>query len=108
MTKNKLEEYNCPIGTTLRIIGGKYKVIIIWLLYQNKILRYSELQRNIKGVTPKISIAQLRELESDKIIERKVYPVVPPKVEYSLTPKGESLIPVLLEMNKWGEQFIQE
>ncbi len=103
--KNKLEKYNCPLGLTLGVFGGKYKVMIIWFLYQNKILRYNELQKTIKGVTPKMLISQLRELENDGIIERKVYPVVPPKVEYSLTAKGESLIPILLEMRKWGEKY---
>ncbi len=103
--KNKLEKYNCPLGLTLGVLGGKYKVMIIWFLYQNKILRYNELQKTIKGVTPKMLISQLRELENDGIIERKVYPVVPPKVEYSLTAKGESLIPILLEMRKWGEKY---
>ena len=103
--KNKLEKYNCPLGLTLGVIGGKYKVMIIWFLYQNKVLRYNELQKTIKGITPKMLISQLRELEEDGIIERKVYPVVPPKVEYSLTAKGESLIPILLEMRKWGEKY---
>lgn len=103
--KNKLEKYNCPVGITMNVIGGKYKVIIIWFLYQNKVLRYSELQRMIKGVTPKMLISQLKELEEDKIISRKVYPVVPPKVEYSLTEKGESLLPILSEMKKWGEKY---
>lgn len=103
--KNKLEKYNCPLGLTLGVIGGKYKVMIIWFLYQNKVLRYNELQKTIKGITPKMLISQLRELEDDGIIERKVYPVVPPKVEYSLTAKGESLIPILLEMRKWGEKY---
>lgn len=103
--KNKLKKYNCPIGITMGVIGGKYKVIIMWFLYLNKILRYSELQKNIRGITPKMLISQLREMEKDEIIERKVYPVVPPKVEYFLTPKGESLIPILLEMKKWGEQY---
>ncbi len=103
--KNKLEKYNCPLGLTLGVIGGKYKVMIIWFLYQNKVLRYNELQKTIKGITPKMLISQLRELEEDGIIKRKVYPIVPPKVEYSLTAKGESLIPILLEMKKWGEKY---
>lgn len=103
--KNKLEKYNCPVGITMNVVGGKYKVIIIWFLYKNKVLRYSELQRMIKGVTPKMLISQLRELEEDKIISRKVYPVVPPKVEYSLTEKGASLLPILSEMKKWGEKY---
>ncbi|MDO5385864.1 MAG: helix-turn-helix domain-containing protein [Pseudomonadota bacterium] len=103
--KNKLKKYNCPLGITLGIIGGKYKVMIIWFLYQNKILRYNELQKAITDITPKMLISQLRELEEDGIIERKVYPVVPPKVEYSLSKKGESLMPILLEMRKWGEKY---
>ncbi len=102
--KNKLEKYNCPLGLTLGVIGGKYKVMIIWFLHQNKNLRYNELQKTIKGITPKMLISQLRELEDDGIIKRKVYPVVPPKVEYSLSTKGKSLIPILLEMRKWGEK----
>lgn len=103
--KNKIENYNCPVGITLGIIGGKYKVIILWFLHENKVLRYGELQRIIKGVTPKMLIQQLRELEQDGLIERKVYPVVPPKVEYRLTELGTSLIPLLLEMKKWGEFY---
>lgn len=103
--KNKLEKYNCPLGLTLGVIGGKYKVMIIWFLYLNKVLRYNELQKTIHGITPKMLIAQLRELENDGIVERKVYPVVPPKVEYFLTAKGESLIPILLEMKSWGEKY---
>lgn len=103
--KNKLKKYNCPLGITLGIIGGKYKVMIIWFLYQNKILRYNELQKAITDITPKMLISQLRELEEDGIIERRVYPVVPPKVEYSLSKKGESLMPILLEMRKWGEKY---
>ncbi len=103
--KNKIKEYNCPIGITLGVIGGKYKVLIIWYLYQEKKLRYSQLQKILKNITPKMLISQLRELEEDKIIKRKIYPVVPPRVEYSLTELGENLVPVLLEMKKWGESF---
>lgn len=103
--KNKLETYNCPVGITLSIIGGKYKVLIIWYLYQKEILRYGELQKIINNITPKMLIQQLRELEEDKLITRKVYPVVPPKVEYSLTEAGKSIIPIILEMKKWGEAY---
>lgn len=105
--KNKLEKYNCPLGLTLGVIGGKYKAMIIWFLYQNKVLRYNELQKTINGITPKMLISQLRELENAGIIERKIYPVVPPKVEYFLTAKGGSLIPILLEMRKWGEKYME-
>lgn len=103
--KNKLGKFNCPVGITLNIIGGKYKPIILWYLYENKKLRYSELQRMLESVTAKMLITQLRELETDGLISRKIYPVVPPKVEYSLTKTGESIIPILLEMKKWGENY---
>ncbi len=103
--KNKVEEFNCPIGTTLGVIGGKYKVLIIWYLYNKKCLRYGELQKILKNVTPKMLTSQLRELENDKLITRTVYPVVPPKVEYSLTDLGQSLVPLLFEMKKWGEFY---
>lgn len=103
--KNKIKNYNCAVGTTLGLIGGKYKVVIIWYLSENGVLRYNELQKLLLGVTPKMLISQLRELEEDKLIKRKVYPVVPPKVEYSLTELGKSLIPILQEMKTWGEKY---
>lgn len=103
--KNKIKNYNCQVGTTLGLIGGKYKVVIIWYLSENGVLRYNELQKLLLGVTPKMLISQLRELEEDKLIKRKVYPVVPPKVEYSLTELGKSLIPILQEMKTWGEKY---
>ena len=103
--KNKIKNYNCPVGTTLGLIGGTYKVVIIWYLSENGVFRYNELQKLLLGVTPKMLISQLRELEEDKLIKRKVYPVVPPKVEYSLTELGKSLIPILQEMKTWGEKY---
>lgn len=105
MVRNKVEKFNCPIGTTLGIIGGKYKVLIIWHLYNKKCLRYGELQKIIENITPKMLTSQLRELEEDRLIMRKVYPIIPPKVEYSLTELGQSLIPILFEMKKWGEFY---
>lgn len=102
---NKTEGFNCPVGITLGLIGGKYKVVIIWYLYERGVLRYSELQKILQGVTSKMLIQQLRELEDAELVTRKIYPVVPPKVEYSLTELGRSIIPVLLEMKKWGENY---
>ena len=72
--KNKLEKFNCPVGITLNIIGGKYKPIILWYLYENKKLRYSELQKMLTPVTAKMLIAQLRELETDRLIKKKSVP----------------------------------
>ena len=92
MAKRKQEEYQCPLEVTMEIIGGKYKGVIIGHL-MDKTLRYSELKKLIPHSTPKMLIQQLKELEQDGIIKRKMYPVVPPKTEYSLTKRGEGLIP---------------
>ena len=91
----------CPAETTLRVIGGRWKLIILWHLFQG-VRRFSELQRGINGVTQKMLTQQLREMERDGVIQRKVYPQVPPKVEYSLTSLGKSLEPVLDAMCQWG------
>jgi DNA-binding HxlR family transcriptional regulator len=91
----------CPAEITLAVIGGRWKVIILYQLFQG-VKRFSELQRAIKGVTQKMLTQQLRELERDGIVGRTVYPQVPPKVEYRLTPLGETLAPVVEEMCKWG------
>ena len=89
------------IETTLHVIGGKWKILIVWNL-KGKTLRYNEIKRCIEGITHKMLAQKLRELESDGIINRKVYAVVPPKVEYSLTDHGISLIPILDKMCEWG------
>ena len=91
----------CPVETTLRFIGDKWKVLILRELMSGT-KRFSELKKSISGVTQKMLTQQLRELESDGIINRKVYPVVPPKVEYSLSELGKTLEPVIESMKKWG------
>ena len=96
----------CPVETTLNMIGGKYKALILWQLMTNKTLRFSQLRKQIPCATPKMLTAQLRELESHQLINRKVFPVVPPKVEYSLTAFGESIQPVLQAMYKWGSHCL--
>lgn len=93
---------NTPFGYTLSLISGKWKMIIIYLLNQHEIIRYNELQRKIGTITYKMLSSQLKELESDNLINRKEYPTIPPKVEYSLSERGKSLIPILDEMCKWG------
>lgn len=97
----------CPVETTLDMIGGKYKALILWHL-TNQILRFSELKRMISKATPKMLTQQLRELEEDGLIHRKVYPVVPPKVEYSLTSFGKSIVPLLRAMYDWGDYYLTE
>ena len=91
----------------MEIIGGKYKGVIIGHLI-DKTLRYNELQKLISHATPKMLIQQLKELEADGIIQRKLYPVVPPKTEYSLTERGKRLIPSIIELNKWGLTYLKE
>lgn len=98
-------DYNCPMEAALQVIGGKYKSLILWFL-SDKTLRYSEIHRLIPSVTDKILTKQLRELEQDGLIKRKVYPIVPPRTEYSLTDFGKSLCPILAQLCTWGETYL--
>lgn len=98
---------NCPVDTTLRLIGGKYKSLILWHLIGGA-MRYSELQKLIPQATPKMLTQQLRELESNNLLYRNVFPVVPPKVEYSLTDAGRSLKPILTAMYEWGAGYMKD
>jgi len=99
-------KYNCPVGATLELIGGKYKSLILWHL-SDATLRFGELRRLIPHATPKMLTQQLRELEEDKLIVRTVYPVVPPKVEYALTDLGQSIRPILYAMYDWGADYLR-
>ena len=96
-----------PVETTLELIGGKYKALILWHLSAGK-LRFSELRRCVSSATPKMLTQQLRELESSHLVHREVYPVIPPKVEYSLTETGRSLLPVLAAIRDWGAEYLQK
>ena len=96
-------EQTCPIVVTLSVMGGKWKPIMLYYL-KDQTLRFSELRRMIPNITEKMLTQQLRELERDGMIARKVYPVVPPKVEYSLTDHGLSLHPILETMAEWGRR----
>ena len=97
---------HCPVEATLELIGGKYKALILWHLAEGK-LRFSELRNQIQGVTPKMLTQQLRELEAKLLIHREVFPIVPPKVEYSLTELGQSLMPLLVAMRDWGSSYLR-
>lgn len=100
--KSKHVSLGCSsVKTTLDVIGGKWKSLIMFMLTRET-MRFSELQRSIDGITQKMLTQQLRELEADGLVNRKVYPQVPPKVEYSLTDYGRTLLPVLETMHKWG------
>jgi DNA-binding HxlR family transcriptional regulator len=97
----KQRDAKCPAEYTLAVIGGRWKVLILFQLFQG-VKRFSELQRALKGITQKMLTQQLRELERDRVVLRTVYPQVPPKVEYRLTSLGDTLKPVVHAMCKWG------
>ena len=101
------ERDHCPVEATLELIGGKYKALILWHLSDHK-LRFSELRKVIKSATPKMLTQQLRELEASALIHREIFPVIPPKVEYSLTETGRSLLPILVAMRDWGARYLRQ
>ncbi len=101
-----MDKQNCPVESTLELIGGKYKALILWHL-ADKTLRFSQLQKEISGATAKMLTQQLRELEAQKLIHREVFPIIPPKVEYSLTDLGRSLMPILVAMRDWGANYLR-
>jgi DNA-binding HxlR family transcriptional regulator len=106
----KAENYTrltCEVEITLEVIGGRWKVLIIREL-MGSVKRFGELQRALPGITQKMLTQQLREMEDDGIIHREVYPQIPPKVEYSLTPLGESLQPILNAMHEWAVKHFAE
>ena len=97
---------NCPVSATIRLIGGKYKALLLWHL-TGQTLRCNQLHRLVPEATPKMLTQQLRELEANGLVHREVYPVIPPKVEYSLTETGRSLMPVLVAMSDWGADYLR-
>ncbi|MGW6025624.1 winged helix-turn-helix transcriptional regulator [Streptomyces sp. NPDC055099] len=100
--------YVCGLDAAVDVVGGKWKPMILWALYAGKTLRFGELRRHIAGISEKVLIQQLRELESDGIVHREVYREVPPKVEYSLTPLGTSLNEALIPLGVWGDENMQQ
>lgn len=104
------EEKNhvCPIEYTLNVIGGKWKLLILYHLMIDEVKRYGELKKSIKGITHKMLSTQLKELENEGIIIRKEYHQIPPKVEYSLTEKGATLLPLLGIMYDWGKDNMEK
>jgi len=99
--------FNCEKELTLTIIGGKWKMLIMWHLGKEGTKRFGELKSMMPGITQRMLVSQLRELEEDQIVHRKVYPVVTPKVEYSLTEHGRSLMPILESMDEWGKNYME-
>ena len=105
MESNK--KYSCFFQLATDIIGGKWKALVLWCL-KDEIKRNGELKRLIPNISQKMLTQQLRELEDSGIVERIVYPVVPPKVEYKLTIMGKKLIPILVELHDWGKEYSKE
>lgn len=99
------KEYNCYFELGIDIMGGKWKSIILYYIGIKKAARYGELKSVIPGINERMLTRQLREMETDKIIKRKIYPQVPPKVEYLLEPIGQKLFPILLELRDWSEEY---
>lgn len=102
LTKEELPA--CPVATTVQLIGSKWKLLILRNLRMRP-WRFNELRRNLEGVSQKVLTDSLRAMEDDGIITRTVYPEVPPRVEYALSPLGESMGPILNAMAKWGEEY---
>ncbi len=101
------DKTTCSVEITLKVIGGRWKVLILRELFDG-VKRFNQLHRSINGVTQKMLTQQLREMEQEGLIHREVYLQVPPKVEYSLTPLGESLKPILDSMHQWGTKFLSQ
>ena len=97
-----------PFAYAMSLIGGKWKMHILFWLWHKEVLRYSELKRSLENVTHKMLSNQLKELERDGLLIRKEYPQVPPKVEYSLSDRGKSLMPILSEICYWGHEHIDD
>ncbi len=99
------KKYHCFFELTLQIIGGKWKPIILYHLSLDPVQRFSDLRRGLPAITERMLTRQLRELEADKVVHREVYREVPPRVEYSLTEMGKSLVPILNSMRDWGVEY---
>ena len=97
----------CPVEATLSVIGGKWKGVILYRLLTEQVLRFNELRRLLPNITQRMLTNQLRELEGDGLVARKIYPEIPPKVEYRLTEYGQTLAPVIHALQQWGEVHVQ-
>jgi DNA-binding HxlR family transcriptional regulator len=97
--------YYCPVDLTLSIIGGRWKSLVFWNL-RNGTLRFGEIKKILVGINDKMLAQVLRELEKSGVVNRKVFEIIPPKVEYSLTDEGKKLLPVMQLMSDWGEKFV--
>jgi DNA-binding HxlR family transcriptional regulator len=103
-TKNG-KTFHCPVEAALDVIGGKWKPLILWAL-GDEVMRFGELQKALPGVNTKMLTKQLRELEEDGVLRRKIYPEIPPRVEYTITDFGKTLLPILNALCTWGAEYL--
>jgi len=99
------DENSCPVTATMKVLGGKWKPILINAIYLTAPARFGELKRSVVGITQSMLTQQLRELEDDGLISRKIYAEIPPKVEYTLTEFGLTLSPIMQSMATWGKAY---
>ncbi len=106
--KVSCNNYRCEIEITLEVISGKWNALIVWTLGTDGKKRFGELKKSISGITQKMLTQQLKSLEKHGIVNRVAYDVSPPVVEYSLTERGQKLIPILIDMDVWGKAYIKD
>ncbi len=99
------DEESCPVTATMQVLGGKWKAILINAIYHTSPARFGELKRSVKGITQSMLTSQLRELEDDGLISRKIYAEIPPRVEYTLTEFGLTLSPIMQSLANWGAEY---
>jgi len=107
MSRTVTASETCPMELGINILSGKWKLMILWRIYRCKVIRFNELQRQVGKITTKTLTEQLKELEELKIVKRTVYPETPPRVEYSMTETGETLVPILQSLCDWGKSYQQ-
>jgi DNA-binding HxlR family transcriptional regulator len=102
--KIKISEKTCSLRDVLDIIGGKWAMPIIYILSKGK-MRFKELERSVEGINTRMLVKELKNMEANGIVTRAVFATVPPTVEYTLTAKGEKLLPSIVSLHKWGQEF---
>lgn len=101
-------DVGCPVQNTLQFISGKWKTVILYHIFENEVLRFSELQTKLPYVSKRMLARQLAELENDGIIDKRIYPVIPVKTEYRITIFGKTFLPVVRAMEQWGNDYISD
>jgi len=102
------DEVNCPVRNVLDRIGDKWSMLVVLLLHDAKVMRFNEIHKTISSISQKMLSSTLKTLEADDLVQREVYPVIPPKVEYQLTARGESLVPHLQSLMHWANENFDE